>query len=342
MCILFNLLMSLKKNLKIMNKLKVSVFCLTFLMFATVTVAQEKVEKSYTGIKSIRLTTASGNGTIKKSSSNEVKVTLEYTYDEDDYEPIFEQKGDRLYIEEDFRRSRWTRGYSEWTLEIPDGLELDFKTGSGNIEVVGVDIELNGSTGSGNIEVESVGGDVKANTGSGNITLDRVEGRMDANTGSGSIRLRSVKGDSRFNTGSGNIRANGIEGGLRMNTGSGNIDVTEASITGASSFNTGSGTAELSLASELDHDVSISTGSGSAILDFNGQEIAGEFIMKAQDKDDIRAPFKFDKEYGDDDDDNRRRRWNRGGRGYTKEARIGNKDILIRISTGSGRAVVRN
>lgn len=326
-----------------MNKLKISVFSFCFLLFASLSFAQEKVEKSYTGIKSIRLTTASGNGTIKKGSSNEVKVTLEYTYDEDDYKPIFEQKGDRLYIEEDFRRSRWTRGYSEWTLEIPDGIELDFKTGSGNIEVIGVNIELNGSTGSGNIEVEGVVGDVHTNTGSGNITLDEVDGRLDANTGSGSIRIGRVKGDSRLNTGSGNIRVNSIEGEMRMNTGSGNIDVVDASITGNSSFNTGSGTAEVSLATELNHDLSISTGSGNAILDFNGQEISGEFVMKAHDKDDIRAPFRFDKEYGDDDDDddNRRRRWNRGGRGYTKEAKVGNKDILIKISTGSGRAVVK-
>lgn len=322
-----------------MQKLKTTLFTLLFLFAVTAAYAQETVEKSYTGIKSIRLTTASGNGTIKKSNTQEVKVHLRYTYDEDVYEPSFEQKGDRLYIDEDFKRSRWTRGYSEWTLEVPDGIELDFKTGSGNIEVMGVNIEIRSSTGSGNIEIEEVTGEVRANTGSGNITFSQIEGRLDANTGSGSIRLDRTKGDADLNTGSGNIRSRGIEGELSMNTGSGNIDVTDAKITGSSSLNTGSGTAEISLAGALDHDLAVSTGSGNAIVDFNGQEISGEFIMRASDKGDIRAPFRFDKEYEDD----RGRNYNRRGRnnGYVKEAKVGSKDIQIRISSGSGRAVVK-
>lgn len=326
-----------EKNLNMMQKIKISLTVLCFLLALGTVQAQEKIEKTFTGIKNIRLTTASGNGTIKKSSSNEVKVTVEYTYDEEDYKPTFEQSGDQLFIEEDFSRSRWTRGYSEWTLEIPDGLEMDFKTGSGNIEVMGVRVELRSNTGSGNIELDRVTGDVRANTGSGNITLRGVDGRMDANTGSGSIRLDNVKGDADFNTGSGNIRANGIEGSLRMNTGSGSIDVQEARITGASTFNTGSGNAQLELVAELNFDVSISTGSGNATLDFNGQEIAGEFYMRANDEDDIRAPFRFDKEYKDDRGGN----WRGRSNGYIKEAKIGNKDIQIRISTGSGRAEVR-
>ncbi len=331
--------MSITKNLLIMQNLKSTLFTMVFLLAVTAAYAQETVEKTYTGIKSIRLTTASGNGTIKKSSTNEVKVHLRYTYDKDVYDPSFEQKGDRLYIEEDFRRSRWSRGYSEWTLEVPDGIELDFKTGSGNIEVMGVNIELNSNTGSGNINIEEVNGEIRANTGSGNITFSQVEGNLDANTGSGSIRLDRTKGDADLNTGSGNIRSRDIEGELDMNTGSGNIDVTNATITGSSSFNTGSGTAEVSLGAVLNYDLSISTGSGNAILDFSGQEISGEFIMRASDKSDIRAPFRFDKEYEDDRGGSYSRRGRRNG--YVKEAKVGNKDIVIKISSGSGRAVVK-
>lgn len=323
-----------------MQKLKTSLFTLLFLFAVTAAFAQETVEKSYTGIKSIRLTTASGNGTIKKSSNNEVKIHLRYTYDKDVYTPSFEQKGDRLYVEEDFTRSRWTKGYSEWTLEVPDGIELEFKTGSGNIEVKGVDIEIRSNTGSGNIEIEEVSGDVRANTGSGNITFSQVEGMLDANTGSGSIRLDRTKGEADLNTGSGNIRSNGIEGELSMNTGSGNIDVTNAIITGASRINTGSGNAQIILGGSLDYDLSVNTGSGNATLDFDGQEISGEFYMRASEKGDIRAPFRFDKEYEDD----RGRSYNRRGRsnGYVKEAKVGSKDIQIKISTGSGRAVVKD
>ncbi|WP_176723345.1 DUF4097 family beta strand repeat-containing protein [Roseivirga misakiensis] len=321
-----------------MQKLKPTILVLTFLFMTTLAFGQETIEKSYTGVKTIRLTTASGNGTIKKSNTNEVKVHLRYTYDDDIYEPIFEQNGDRLYIEEDFKRSRWSRGYAEWTLEIPDGLELDFKTGSGNIEIDGIAVELKVSTGSGNIEVESVTGNMRTSTGSGNITLSEIDGDMNASTGSGSIRLRSIKGEARFSTGSGNVKGDGVEGEFSMSTGSGNIDIANAILTGRSNFSTGSGRTELSLGAELEYDLSLSTGSGDAVLDFDGQKIAGEFVMRASDKSDIRAPFKFDEEYEDD-----RGGYNRRGRnrGYVKEAKVGNKDVLVKISSGSGRAVVR-
>lgn len=323
-----------------MKKLNLSLITMALMMMSFGAYAQETIEKSFTGVKSIRLTTASGNGRIVKGSSNEVKVTVVYTYDDDDYNPEFEQRGDRLYIKEEFRRSRYTRGYAEWELEIPDGLALDFKTGSGNIEIEGLELEIEVSSGSGNIDIIGVKGDARASTGSGNIELDRLEGMLDANTGSGSIRIREIKGDADLNTGSGNIRGNGLVGALDLNTGSGNIEIEDATITGRSSMNTGSGNAELVLAAPLNHDLSLNTGSGNATLDFNGQEIAGEFIMKASDKDDIRAPFSFDEVYEDDEDRGYRSR--RGRRGsYTKEAKIGNKDILVKISTGSGRAQVR-
>ncbi len=321
-----------------MKKFRTTLLTLSFLLLTTLAFTQETINKSYSGIKNIRLTTASGNGTIKRSNSNEVKVKLVYTYDDDVYEPIFEQSGDRLSIKEDFKRSRWTRGYSEWTLEVPNDVFMDFKTGSGNIEVLGVNIELKTNTGSGNIEIEDVTGDIRVNTGSGNITLDKVNGEVRGSTGSGSIRLGSIKGDANLSTGSGNIRGKGAEGAFRMSTGSGNIDIEDAVITGASRFSTGSGSAELSLAGALDFDVSLSTGSGNAILDFNGQNIAGEFYMRASDKSDIRAPFSFDEEY-DDDRNGSSRRGRR--RGYIKEAKVGNKAIEIKISTGSGRAVVK-
>lgn len=327
-------------NQLVMRKLKISLFIVICLMISFSSVSQEKVEKSFSGIKSIRLTTASGNGTIKKGYSDEVKVTLHYTYNKEDYTPEFEQSGSRLYIKEDFRRSRYTRGYSEWTLEIPDGLELEFKTGSGNIEIEGLTIDIQANSGSGNIDVFDVTGETRANTGSGNIEFDNVEGVLKANTGSGSIRVHDIKGDIDLNTGSGNVRGEKVVGAVSLNTGSGNIELLHATVTGRSSMNTGSGNAELELAAELNHDLSISTGSGNATLDFNGQEVVGEFIMTANDKDDIRAPFSFDEEYGDDDDDRGRRSYRRGN--YTREAKIGQKDILIKIRTGSGSARVKN
>lgn len=320
-----------------MQKFKTTLTLLFFLASLSWATAQEKIERTFSGVQVVKLTTSSGNGFIKRSNTDEIKVTVEFTYDEDDYEPTFEKRGDVLEIEEEFRRSRWTKGYAEWTLEIPNGLELDFRTGSGNIEVRGVNLELNTNTGSGNIEIDELNGELKASTGSGNITLSDIQGDMKANTGSGSIRMENAEGAAKFNTGSGNIRVRQTHGELSFNTGSGNIDVEAASIMGSSSFNTGSGNAKLELDAALDHDLSISTGSGDAILDFNGQPISGEFVLKANDEDDIRAPFDFDRAYEED----RGSGWRGRNKAYVKEAKVGNKNIQIRISTGSGKAEVR-
>jgi putative adhesin len=326
------------EKISIMNKLKTTLI-LVAICLSTVAFGQKTINKSYTGVKSIRLETASGSGTIKKSSTNEVKVTLEYTYDDEDYEPQFEQRGDRLIIDEDFnnRGRNWSnRGKAEWTLELPDGVELDYSSGSGSIEVDGLDIELNVGTGSGSIEVNDVTGRMKINTGSGSIRISKTDGELDANTGSGSIRLRDSKGDADLNTGSGSIRVEQVEGSFDLNTGSGSIEATGITINGDSDFNTGSGRVEIELAADLNYDLDINTGSGSATLDFNGTEVAGEFYLETDKRrSDITAPFSFDKEY------------ERDGRGrdnvrQIKEAKVGSKSIRINMETGSGDVKIRN
>lgn len=331
----FNRCLSRKSlKLKTMKTTKTPLIILIALFISTISFAQQTINKSFNGVKNIRLSTASGNGTIKKGTGNEVKVTLEYTFDDEIYKPTFEQDGDRLIIDERFERSRSVRGYAEWTLEIPDGLELEFKTGSGNIEVVGLEINVLAKSGSGNIEMTDVTGEFRMNTGSGNIDLANVKGENQGNTGSGNIRLDRVEGNSDFNTGSGSIRGRSVSGAMDFNTGSGNITIDGATIQGNSRMNTGSGNAEVILEGELNFDLSLNTGSGNSILDFNGTAIAGEFRMEASSKSDIRAPFEFDrvseKESG----------W-RNSKRYTKEAKVGNKDIQIVISTGSGVSQVR-
>lgn len=320
----------LSKNSIPMKTRKITLVTILTLCIASFSFGQKTINKSFSGIKDITLTTGSGNGIVKKSSSQEVKVTLYYTYNDDDYKPNFEQSGDRLIIDEEFsgRRNWNVRGRAEWTLEVPDGIELEFKTGSGNIDVDGVNINVLAKSGSGNIEINNLEGKLRINTGSGNIDLSRVIGRHDGSTGSGEIRIDRSEGDARFSTGSGNIRVRDISGGIEFSTGSGNIDVEGATIKNHSRVSTGSGNAEVVLSSVLDYDINLSTGSGNVTLDFNGNKIEGEFTLESSEKSDIRAPFRFNNEYD-------------RGRRYIKEAKIGSKNIEVSVKTGSGRAVIR-
>ena len=310
------------------------------LFMATAAFGQKTIDKTFENIKFIRVEIASGNAIVKKSDSDKIKVTVEYTYDDDEYAPDFRVSGSNLRIREEFERGRrrnWNnRGRSEWTLEIPDGLELDLNTGSGNVDIEGVNLLMRASSGSGNVSLENTDGDTRVNTGSGNITVYTAKGELSANTGSGTIRVRDLEGDSDLNTGSGNIRASGVSGSARYNTGSGNIDADNITLTDHSRFSTGSGNVTVKLGAELNFDLDLSTGSGNATLDFNGQKIEGKFFMEASSKNSISAPFSFDEEYESDGGYGRRnRRW-------VKEATIGSKDIRIDISSGSGSARVRN
>jgi hypothetical protein len=98
-------------------------------------------------------------------------------------------------------------------------------------------------------------------------------------------------------------------------------------------FNTGSGDVEISLEAALDYDIELNSGSGDAVLDFNGQKIEGTIVMKAKKRGgDIRAPFEFD----------RVEEIEEGGDIYIKKTKkLGNKDIDIYVGTGTGNAIIR-
>ncbi len=305
---------------------------LTALFLSINVFGQQTITKTYDGIEKISLSTSSGSSIIKKGSGNQVRVTLEYTYDDDSFEPIFEQSGTRLKLREEFERGNRTSGRSTWTLEIPDDIDLSFNTASGDLQIDDLKIEVDANHASGDVELRGLTGNIDINTASGDIDIDDLDGDLKANTASGSIEVADSKGDMDINSASGNIRINRVTGGFGVGVASGDIIASGLIITGSSSFGSASGDTEVVLSSSLDYDLKVGSASGDAILEFNGNAIEGEIVMKAGKRDGrIVTPFAFDKEYEED----------RGRRVImVKEAKIGNKDIRIRVSTSSGTAKI--
>lgn len=292
--------------------------------------AQQTVNKSFSGVKSISISLASGDCTLKRGNTNSVEVDLTHTYDEDRFEAIFEQNGSKLQIKEKFK-SGTSSGMSKWTLTIPNGLDINLNAGSGDLNASELSLDLRSNTGSGDIDLTDMQGDIMINTGSGDVDAENQDGSLKVNTGSGDVSF-SGQGEVGINAGSGDIYVRNAEAQLSINTGSGNINARSVTITGPSSFNSGSGDAEVSLQASLDHDISVNVGSGDAVLDFNNNEIAGNIVMKAdKDRGDIEAPFKFDKVEEE-----------RNGKNTTvvKTKKLGNKDIRIQVSVGSGTAEI--
>lgn len=309
------------------------------LIFIFVTVAlaanaQEEISKTFSGVKKIKINTASGDLILAKGSSNDVQVKVTFTYGTEEYQPVLEQNGTTLTLKEDFNK-RSVSGKSTWTLTIPDGLEVRTSSGSGNVEASDLKVTISANTGSGNYTWRNVSGDSNINTGSGDIDLDAYQGDIDLNTGSGNITLAKTNGDLHANTGSGNISMTNVRGGISANAGSGNIKAQEVNLTGKSSFNSGSGRVLLVLSSPLTQNLSLNSGSGDAVLDCKGTTLEGKLIMTTSKKHgEIKAPFTFDKteEVNDNGNDNTSIR---------KTVQLGTSAVEIKISTGSGTAEVK-
>ena len=106
-----------------------------------------------------------------------------------------------------------------------------------------------------------------AHTGSGGIQIAGIQGVASAETGSGSIQLSLAgPGDVTANTGSGSIHIDGLNGSLRAGTGSGSIDVS-GKPTAEWRLSTGSGSIRLKLGNDARFTLDAETGSGSVHVD---------------------------------------------------------------------------
>jgi len=315
-----------------------NLFSLVLVIFFIVSCSQshsqeeKTVEKSFSGVNSIDLSTASGDCIIKKGNGDAVKVVVTYTYDDEEYTPKMDQNGSRLKLEEKFHENN-TRGSSKWELSVPDGLAIEFNTGSGDLDVGDIKGEMDFNSGSGDAHVENYDGELKLNSGSGDFHFKNVKGEVKVNSGSGDHHISDCELYAKANTGSGDIEVNDSKGGYKLNTGSGDVGANRLTLSEEGGFNTGSGDVEVELAAALVDDISANSGSGNAVIDFNGNKIEGEVVMTCKKKGgNIKAPFQFDKEEEID----------RNGETYLKKtAKFGTKDILIEVGTGTGTAEIR-
>jgi Putative adhesin len=296
--------------------------------------AQSEKTKSFKGIKSIRMTTSSGDCKIQRSADTGVTVALRTTDDYDkNVEVTMEQEGDQLVIKETYHH-RNTHGSANWTLTIPEGLKIKFHTGSGNITITDLKMDLDAVTGSGDLEFSKVSGQIEATTGSGDLTLQDSNGEIEVTIGSGSAVVQNTQGNIKLTCGSGNIRVADSNAAFAMTTGSGDVVSKNITLNGSSSFTSGSGDTNVILAATPKYNISLASGSGNAELDFNGHEIVGEVVMQANKRNgNITAPFDFEKveeiENGHDQIT------------VKKTAVKGGGSNRVRVSTGSGDAVLK-
>ena len=284
---------------------------MSFLLFAQ---EEKEVKKTYDKAKEVRLKLVLGNCLIKKSTDKKIHVRLVYTYEDEKFEPKFQEKRQRVYLQEKFHGNN-PRGYSRWTLSVPDGIEIDFKSATGDLSIENISGDIEGSTGTGNIEIESATGEFDLSTGTGNVEVFDSEGEFELSSGTGDVDINNSRGNFDAGSGTGDVEAS-------------NITLEEEG-----EFSSGTGDAEVTIPKGQDYDLSIRSGTDDAVLHMNGKPVKGyfEFTAHAR-KGRITSPVKFDKEEEFTEGNNKYLR-----KSFTK----GKKSPRIYIKTGTGRAILK-
>ena len=295
----------------IIKKFKIS--CVVFLgcMIAGTLFGQEKINKTYRDLDRIKLKLVLGDCLITKSNDDHIHVELVYSYHRGDFEPRFRERASSVYLEEKFHDNN-PRGYSKWSIAVPDDVEIDFNSATGDLALEGVTVEIDGNTGTGNIDITETKGEFDLNTGTGNIEVIRSEGEFDLNSGTGSLFLEDTKGNFDVNSGTGDVEANNI------------------TIEYEGDFSCGTGDVEVSYPNGDGFDLKVTSGTNDAVLDLAGLSTEGYFEFTCHErKGRIISPVKFDDEdeYWEGDELYLRK-------SFTK----GKKNNRYFIHTGTGRA----
>jgi DUF4097 and DUF4098 domain-containing protein YvlB len=158
-------------------------------------------------------------------------------------DPPIEQDGNTIRIGRDRDNDLFKNISVSYEIRVPAATRLQASTGSGDVVANGLQLEIEGRTGSGNIRIENTSGRADLTTGSGDIELRGTHGNARLHSGSGNIRGEDLSGgieatagsgDLKFElagpgdvdatTGSGNITVRGAKGAVRARTGSGNVE----------------------------------------------------------------------------------------------------------------------
>jgi hypothetical protein len=275
---------------------------------------EERVEKAYADKDEVNIKLVLGDCHIGKSNDNRIHVHLVYTYSDDQFEPKFKERGRKLTLEEKFHGDN-PRGYSSWTVDVPEGMEIDFKSATGDLLLEGIDAEIDGNTGTGEIEIREAKGEFDLNTGTGNVDVTNSEGEFDLNSGTGNVRLENAKGNFDANSGTGDVEASNI------------------TIEYEGDFNSGTGDVEVVSPKGEDFDLTVSSGTDDAVLIMKGSPIEGyfEFTSHAR-KGRIDSPVKFDEE---------EEYWQGDNEYVRKSFTKGKETPRFYIKTGTGRAVLK-
>ena len=212
------------------------------------------------GRADLHVTTGDGDVTITGSDQHQIDAhvtTSGWKIGPNDVQIIESQSGNSVSIE--VKVPHW--GFSMFggnhkslrvAIGVPRDLDLNVRTGDGNVTALGVSGKIQFDTGDGNVTASSIKGEIRIHTGDGHIEGHNFDGSLDADTGDGNLRI-----DGRFDA-------------LALKTGYGNIEAQAGSgskVASGWNLHSGDGHITLRVPGDLNATLDAHTGDGSITLD---------------------------------------------------------------------------
>jgi len=186
---------------------------------------------------------------------------------------------------------------------------------------------------------------VKCNGGFAQLKVNSFDGSISVTTAAGTMTFKNSKGAFDISAASADIRFDQCEGTFNVSTGGqADIDASRIVIEGESKFSTNVGDVDVVLAKTPRHNITIATGTGRGLLDYNGNTVVGSFKFSAEkNKGRIVSPYPFERQTTYKDDLKHIRNQNDVGKKVDyllKEQVIGNSLPEIFMKTVRGSAVL--
>ena len=300
-----------------MNKFKIE--CLFILILSTFWIyihgtSTQKIIKTFESKKTIRVKTIVGNCVVKMGDNNNIHVSVEYTYSQKNYKPRIKEKKNKLILKEKFRGS--ASGKSTWFLTVPENTKIVFTSVSGDCSL----IEMKGK-----VLVKVTKGDFIARNFTGELKFD---------TANGDISIRNAQGNFTVNTLLGNINMDDVQGCFNITTYKGDLKATNVELNRPSKFTSYCGKTEIILSRSAEFSLSVTSGLGDVILNYNNNPLKGYFeLIRRASSGKIESPITFEnvKEFSD-----------KGGVKFLKKSfQKGEELPRIKITAHMGNAILK-
>jgi hypothetical protein len=186
------------------------------------------------GATALAVRIPSGSISLEAREGDATEVTLEVVRGDAQLESEatieVRDRGGRFEVVVEAPKRRLGFGREEYavTVALPEGADVEARTGSADTRGRGRFGKVDVASGSGEIEFDDVGAALNVKGASGDVTVRSVGGPASVTTASGDIRVGTLEGQGRIRSASGDVEIREASAGLSVHTASGDQTVGSA------------------------------------------------------------------------------------------------------------------